>query len=654
MSALCGFLNLDSAPADPALVAAQVARLHYLGPDGAGTFTDGPVALGHTLLSITPESVAETSPWRSRDGKICIAFDGRLDHREDLWAALSVPPTERSMPDPELILRAYKRWGPECPVRLEGEFSFALWDSRARELFCACDAFGQREFYYHVSPQRFSFASRIRGVLALGGVPRRVDELSLGCRLASLPEPSGHTLYEEIRLLPGAHWLKVRAGEAPASPRQYWRLTMEPEWQLASPAAYVEQLRDLLQRAVKSSLRTHHPVAVMLSGGLDSSGVACLAARELAARGQRLTTVSNVVPASFRGGDMEREESAFIQSVLAQYPSMDPQWAYGERFPALGLSEAHYAWHDVPDGDTKSFRTRELVHLAETQGARVLLGGLGGDMAASFRGTGYLEQLARTGRWLELGQQLRRQSQVRELALVGLFKREVLRPLSPRWVRDWHDQRRSPRSAWDGLPIHPDFAARLQLAELCDAQRESARDAAQDFRRDQLLRVNTGRLRVGSSWAEVYSPRIECPQPLMDRRVWEWCHRVPVGEFVRDGMPRSLYRHAMHGVLPDAVLRRTSKGWYAPDHKQRMADSRREVEAFLAATPPDDPVWSYVNRATIVATLQRVGEPRGQYANNTRFHAVLCHGVRHAHFLIWLRKTAADYDSPAEVGAARH
>jgi asparagine synthase (glutamine-hydrolysing) len=568
-----------------------------------------------------------------------MAFDGRLDHRDDLCAALGVPPAERSVPDPELILRAHEKWGTDCAAKLEGEFAFAMWDERQRELFCVCDVFGQREFYYHTDGKRFVFASRIRGVLAVPGVPRRLDELTMGCRLGGLPQPAERTLYEDIRRLPNAHLLTLRAGQQP-SPRQYWRLAMEPELQLGSPQEYAEALRELLKRAVCSALRTHHPVAVMLSGGLDSTGMACLAARELAARGQRLTTVSNILPQAYEGDEWGREESAFIRSALAMYPSMDPQWAYGLKFPAIELEDAHYEQHDEPDNDTKSFRTRELVQLAEQQGARVLLGGLGGDMAASFRGTGYLEQLVRSGQWLELARQLQLQSRMRQIGWPQILKREVMRPLSPQWLRRWHDRRRTGlRPEWEGLPINLDFAARLNLAKLRHSFGQD-RDAPQDFRKHQLALVNAAHLRVGSSWAESHSSRLEGPQPLMDRRIWEWCHRVPVGEFVRDGMPRSLFRQALWDVLPESVLRRTSKGWFAPDHKQRMADSRPAVEAFLAAHPASDPVWAYVNRTLVLDTLRLVQGPRGGNANNTRYHGILCKGLRHAHFLAWLERTA--------------
>ncbi|KAF0179312.1 MAG: asparagine synthase (glutamine-hydrolysing) [Limisphaerales bacterium] len=165
MSALCGFLNLDSAPADPALVAAQLARLKHRGPDGSGTFTAGPVALGHALLSITPESVAETSPWRGADGQRVIAFDGRLDHREDLCAALGVPAAERGVPDPELVLRAHEKWGTDCAAKLEGEFVFALWDGRRRNLSSRCGTGGGGSCY----AQPMCFAS---GGFTITSAPR--------------------------------------------------------------------------------------------------------------------------------------------------------------------------------------------------------------------------------------------------------------------------------------------------------------------------------------------------------------------------------------------------------------------------------------------------------------------------------------------------
>ncbi len=636
MSALCGFLNLDAAPADSQLVAAQVARLQHRGPDGSGTFTEGPCALGHLLLRITPEADGETSPFHSPDDQLVIAFDGRLDHREDLLAALGVPPSERGLPDPALILRAYAQWGADCVTRLDGEFAFAVWDRRRQELFCASDAFGSRPFYFYQDARRLVFASAIRGVLAVPGVPRELDELSLACSLGGAPQPPGQTLYARISFLPGGRTLTVPRGGRPVI-RTWWQLTMEPEIQLRSTEDYTEALRELLERATRSAMRTRHPVGAMLSGGLDSSGVACLAARDLASRGQRLVTVSTVLPEDFQGVEWEKEESAFIRSALERYPNMAPHWARGLAFPVITFNDAAYQLHDEPDNDPKSFRTAELFRLAEQAGTRVLLGGMGGDMAASFKGTGYLQQLALGARWGELVRHLQLLARVRGETVPGIFRREVLRPLAPEWLRRWNDTFRHDAAATrDEFSIQPEFAARMQMAE---RRRAAGRDIERpaDFRRLQVSLANAGLLGGGSGWASRHTPHMESPQPLMNRRLWEWCHRVPLGEFTRDGMSRGLYRRALHDVLPERILRRHSKGWFAPDYVQRLAACRPAMERFLAEHPAQDAVWNYVSRPQVEATLQRLAAAGTQARWDNRYQIILCQGLRLAHFVTWMR-----------------
>jgi asparagine synthase (glutamine-hydrolysing) len=297
-----------------------------------------------------------------------VAFDGRLDHREDLCAALGVPAGERNVPDPELVLRALARWDTEGVARLEGEFAFAAWDGRRRELLCARSVFSPRPFYYHFSLGRFVWASSIRAVLLGAGLPRAVEETYLGCLLGGVPRAVDTSMYAGVKQLPAGSWLRLRLGGAPEV-RAFWQLKMEPEIVPASPAAAAEQLRDLLDRAVRSALRSRHPVAAMVSGGLDSSGVAALAARELAAREMNLVTVSTRLPAGFTGELADREEAAFAEAVLAQHPNMQARWAEGERFPVLSFDDGWYARRDVPSGDTKWFRTAELAELAAGAGS---------------------------------------------------------------------------------------------------------------------------------------------------------------------------------------------------------------------------------------------------------------------------------------------
>ncbi len=632
MSVIAGFLNLDAAPAEPEIIEKMVQRLAHRAPDGIGTFIEGPVTLGHGLLSITPESQCESSPYRNANDQHVIAFDGRLDHIRDLRESLGIPVSAGPLPDPELILRAYEKWGTECAIHLLGEFAFALWDRRKRELFCARDAFGQREFYYHLDARRFAFASEIRGVLAVPGAPRQLDELTLGCRLAAISPPGDRTLYNGIRRLPSAHTLTLRVGGQPQI-RQYWRLAMEPELRLRSSEEYAEALRELIERSVRSAIRSRHPIAAMLSGGLDSSGVACLAARELAQRGERLQTVSNVLPADFEGEEWAREESGYIRSVLAQYPNMDPRWAVGRAFPVLELDDEHYKLHDEPLADPFSYRTRELVHLAEQTGARVLLGGMGGDMAASFKGAGYLAHLARSGQLLALARQLRLQAETRGIPALRLLRGEVLRPLSPRWLRRWHTRRRfGQQTGWSGLPIHPEFAARMHLSDL--RQAADRNDGQwQDFRSRIQAAVNGGQIEGNSRWASRHSLRLESPQPLLDRRLWEWSYKVPLREFCQRGIPRSLYRDALRIFLPPQVQQRTKKGPFAPDFRQRLGSSCDMIRSFLEHHPSESYIWHYADRSKVEAALRMLRTPGDALTWDNQFQLVLCCGLRLAHFV---------------------
>jgi asparagine synthase (glutamine-hydrolysing) len=638
MSAIAGVLQLDGSPAEAQVIRAMVARIAHRGPDGSGTFVDGPVALGHLLLQVTPESIGERQPLASPESGSVITFDGRIDNRDELWEALSVPPHERGEPDAALVLRAHEKWGGECPVRLLGEFVFAIWDPRRSELFCARDAFGARDLFYRHGAGRFAFSSEINAVLAVPGVPMRLDEQAFARQLGALRGLGERTLYDGVLRLPPAHSLILRPG-SPVSPRRYWQLSMEPELHLRSSEEYAEALRELITKAVSARLRSNHPISVTLSGGLDSSGVACLAARELSSQGRRLLAVSNVLPDDFQGSEWLGDERDFIQAVHAQEQNVDACMLRGGRFPAIDFDDRILDRLGQPFSDPFAYRTREMAAAAEDRGARVLLGGLGGDMAASLWGKGWLAILAHQGRLPELLRQARLQGRAQGVSPLWLLKGEVLRSFIPHRARRWRTRLRLARDrGWDGTAVHPDFAKRMGLDEL---RRElELDDPPQDTRRS-ILRVElTGWIASQNAFVASYCDTIEGPQPLMDRRIWEFAYRVPLGQFCADGMPRGLYRRAMAGILPEKIRLRQTKGWFAPDYRQRMLACRPQIREFLEAHKPGDPIWEYLHRPSIELVLLQLERPDPPNEWNTSYQLVLGRGLRMAHFLSWLRRKA--------------
>ena len=178
MSGIAGIFNLDGRPVDRELLGRMTDVIAYRGPDRGGIWSDGPVGLGHRMLCTTPESLRETQPLRDERADLCLVLDGRVDNRDELRGALLARGARpRDDTDAELVLRAYEVWGEECPKHIIGDFAFAVWDGRRRQLFCARDAIGVRPFFYHLNGQTFMFGTEVRQFFEDPTVRRRPNEI---------------------------------------------------------------------------------------------------------------------------------------------------------------------------------------------------------------------------------------------------------------------------------------------------------------------------------------------------------------------------------------------------------------------------------------------------------------------------------------------
>jgi asparagine synthase (glutamine-hydrolysing) len=187
----------------------MLAALAHRGPDGVHTWRDGAVGLGHLLLRTTPDAPGAIQPLVA--GELAITADARLDNRAELIQALRMDERPaHELADAALLLAAYAKWGERCVDHLLGDFAFAVWDGRTRELFCVRDHLGVRPFYYHATPARFACASEIKALLSLPDVTRTVDDGRVAEFLALLEsEGKDATCFQEIRRLPPGHWLRV-------------------------------------------------------------------------------------------------------------------------------------------------------------------------------------------------------------------------------------------------------------------------------------------------------------------------------------------------------------------------------------------------------------------------------------------------------------
>src|SRR6266576_1239206 len=274
----------DNAPIEPALLKSLTEFLSFRGPDAREVCLDGAVGMGHTLLRATHEAKTERQP-ASLEGRYRIVADARLDAREELIDELKRAKRNlcSNAADCDLILQAYAAWGTPCIDRLQGDFSFALWDARHKQLFCARDHFGIKPFYYSSIGPLLVVSNMIDCIRRHPAVSRRLNDLAIADFLLfdMIREP-GATSFADIQRLPPAHVLSCQAGTI--SVRRYWTLPVPAAVHYTRSNECVEQFRELLDHAVADRVRVRN-VGVLMSGGLDSPSVAASARRTLACNG---------------------------------------------------------------------------------------------------------------------------------------------------------------------------------------------------------------------------------------------------------------------------------------------------------------------------------------------------------------------------------
>jgi asparagine synthase (glutamine-hydrolysing) len=305
MSAIFGLLNRNDHPVVPSDLERMNAALAHHGTDGGGLWRRGSAGFGQRLMAFTPEDRYEHQPLISNDGRFVLVSDGRIDNRTELYkdlelgTGLSSTRPLSEFPDGEMILRAYERWGTGSLHRLVGAFAFALWDALKHHLFIARSPIIAPTIFYYAAPRVFAFSVMPKGLFALPFIPRAINERKLADMLVNSPADPESTLYQGISRLPtGSSILVKRDG---MSVRPFWQPDLNREIRFKRDEEYIEAFLELHERVVGNHLRSITPVAVMMSGGLDSTAVASTAAQLLKSRGERLTVFTEVPRAGFDG-----------------------------------------------------------------------------------------------------------------------------------------------------------------------------------------------------------------------------------------------------------------------------------------------------------------------------------------------------------------
>jgi asparagine synthase (glutamine-hydrolysing) len=342
-------------------VSRMVEALRHRGPDGSGVEEIGSRAvLGHARLAIV-DLAGGVQPMSSRDGRLSVTFNGEIYGYRALRAATEYDYTTES--DTELLLAMYAKSGPAMVRGLPGMFAFALWNEREQSLFCARDRFGEKPFYYALTPRGdFLFASEIKSLLASGLVDPVLSMEAVTHYLQKSYVHPHQTIYANVSVLPPGHCLVFRDGKVVVE--KYWSFPKQRGPISLDEAG--EELGRLLRAAVAKQLVADVPVSGFLSSGLDSTTIMAIAAEQN----------SDLTAISFDFEDSASE--ADIAERSAERYGLNFRRVRVGGFDPVEVLRKTISIYDEPFADSSSIPTY-LISKAAAEFTKVALTGDGGD-----------------------------------------------------------------------------------------------------------------------------------------------------------------------------------------------------------------------------------------------------------------------------------
>ncbi len=571
----------------------------HRGPDGIGTWTSGATGLGSCLLKSTPEAAFEQLPLVTDEGRYAVALDGRIDNRQELAKALDIDSTTLlTVPDSALLLDAYRRWGQDCLDHITGDFAFAIWDAANQEVFCARDPLGVRLLHYYSDGNRFMAATEVAQLLRL--VDAGLDESSVALYLDVRSAKADRTFRKGIKKLPGG--CRMTISTAGPKVEIYWNPDPGNLLKLPDTREYEERFLELFKNSVRARMRSTGPVAVSLSGGMDSSSVLALAEH------MRRTESPDLAELQFYSNvysDMaEVDESGYIRDTLEMYGTpgkliesgdFDDE-SLGESPLGLRRAEPYIAPHEESH--------RRLFTEVKQDGIRSFLTGLGGDEVFTVGG-GYMTDLFRTFDIRGIRRERRYFNWRAWMGAMGAAARSFV-PVG-RGERD--------EASIEWLSNSARSSIESPEAEEWAIEREFKSHHARDVEDWIQMRGSL----AGYTWTDVTVAEyeIDARHPFLDRRIVEFLVSVPANVKFRFGYNKRVLRRAMKGILPETVRSRRYKTDFSPlfDAKTTQAEADEITEIVssplladmgLIEPKPLQQAWaSYLQSADHVDNEQR-------------------------------------------------
>jgi asparagine synthase (glutamine-hydrolysing) len=547
----------------------------HRGPDDQGTLVNDRIALGMRRLSII-DLAGGHQPMSGCDGAVTIVFNGEIYNYRELQRELeSLGHQFKTHSDTETIVHAYEEYGAGCVEYLRGMFAFAIWDARARELFIARDRVGKKPLYYTITPGgTLIFGSELKSLREHPEFRSEISVEALDAYLTFGYVPDPLTIFRNVPKLPPGHHLTFKDGRARVE--QYWDFPYEnpQENPARSEDECLEELRELLDEAVRLRMEADVPLGGFLSGGVDSSTVVGLMARHAT---QPVKTFS-----------LGFHEDSYNELKYARIAAQRFGTDHHEFIVTPDICEIvdDLVWHfDEPFADSSAIPTYMVSKLAR-QHVTVALSGDGGDelfagytrYALDRRRSGFanLPRVVRQGVMQPLGRNLPHGAWGR-----NYLHNVALDPLD-RYIEDVSVFTRLNKPSL----YTDDFRQQLGTCEAAQRFRDYAAHSRADDPLDPLLYLDSKTYLPGDILTKVdrmsMAVSLEARTPLLDHKLIEFvCTRIPTSMKMKGLETKHIFKRAVRDLVPTEILDRPKQGFGIPIDRWINEQLRERVRGTL-------------------------------------------------------------------------
>lgn len=554
MCGICGIYSFKE-KINPHKIHNAVMTFHQRGPDHQDVWTENAIGLGHARLAILDLDTKANQPMFSKCGRYVIVYNGEIYNFQDIKNELADESVSwQTHSDTEVILEAYKKWGKECLSKFNGMFAFAIWDKKEEELFCARDRMGKKPFYYALTDSGFYFASRPSALFELDNISKKTDLQALRLYFEIGYIPKELSIYEEIKMLPPAHFLIYK--NVTVQTKRYWdyrHIEQDDTWLQKSEDELIDELDELLTSAVKYRMIADVPVGTFLSGGIDSSLVTAIAAK-----------LSSQPLATFSIGFNEPKWDESIHAAnVARYLKTNH---YTETLDIANLIELLPTFiknFDEPFFDSSAFPTMAVSRLARNY-VTVSLTGDGADEI--FGGYHYYNIIDKLQPFYKFPKIFRTSLS----HLLHILPSHKLKLLSKALMQDnlaaAFAFSRSISKDFNGVlddtilnntssirDLFSKASGKMPL-NLDPIERSMRLDAFFTLPDDYLQKVDISSMAFS----------LETRSPFLDYRIVEWAAKLPARYKVHNGINKYLLRKLAYRYVPKEILDRPKQGFGVP------------------------------------------------------------------------------------------